>query len=98
MTPPLRFHRTVPVRALAELQAFDSGLLDHPDSRLSCDWIDFNFFGHVAHLTASDAEHKAHNVVRGKEVPAYRVEANLLPAKREDFCRWAADSIRGTFR
>lgn len=66
-----RFHLAFPVRDLAEARKFYGGLLGCPEGRSSSEWIDFDFFGHqiVAHLTASQPEHKAHNIVDGEEVP-----------------------------
>jgi uncharacterized protein len=73
-TPPMnhpRFHLAFPVRDLAEARAFYGELLGCPEGRSSDEWVDFDFFGHqiVAHLSANDAGHKAHNVVDGEHVP-----------------------------
>jgi extradiol dioxygenase family protein len=66
-----RFHLAFPVRDLAEARAFYGELLGCPEGRSSDEWVDFDFFGHqiVAHLSANDAETKAHNVVDGEDVP-----------------------------
>jgi len=71
MTSPPRFHLAFPVRDLAEARAFYGNLLGCREGRSSPDWVDFDFFGHqiVTHLTASRAEHQAHNIVDGEEVP-----------------------------
>jgi uncharacterized protein len=66
-----RFHLAFPVRDLAEARAFYGDLLGCPEGRSSDEWVDFDFFGHqiVAHLSADEAGHKAHNVVDGDNVP-----------------------------
>jgi extradiol dioxygenase family protein len=66
-----RFHLAFPVRDLAQARAFYGELLGCPEGRSSDEWVDFDFFGHqiVAHLSADDAETKAHNVVDGEDVP-----------------------------
>jgi hypothetical protein len=71
MTSLPRFHLAFPVRDLAEARAFYGDLLGCREGRSSTEWVDFDFFGHqiVAHLTASQAENKAHNFVDGEEVP-----------------------------
>jgi extradiol dioxygenase family protein len=71
MTSPPRFHLAFPVRDISEARSFYGDLLGCREGRSSHDWIDFDFFGHqiVAHLSASQAEHKAHNIVDGEEVP-----------------------------
>jgi extradiol dioxygenase family protein len=71
MTSLPRFHLAFPVRDLAEARAFYGNLLGCREGRSANDWVDFDFFGHqiVAHLTASTADHKAHNEVDGEEVP-----------------------------
>ena len=66
-----RFHLAFPVRDLGEARAFYGTLLGCNEGRSSDEWIDFDFFGHqiVAHLSANDAGHKAHNLVDGDAVP-----------------------------
>jgi uncharacterized protein len=66
-----RFHLAFPVRDLSEARAFYGGVLGCPEGRSSAEWIDFDFYGHqiVAHLSANDAAHKAHNLVDGENVP-----------------------------
>src|SRR5215469_4721793 len=66
-----RFHLAFPVRDLAEARAFYGDLLGCREGRSSDEWVDFDFFGHqiVAHLSADEAGHKAHNVVDGEDVP-----------------------------
>jgi extradiol dioxygenase family protein len=74
-----RFHLAFPVRDLAEARAFYGDLLGCPEGRSSDEWVDFDFFGHqiVAHLSANDAGHKAHNVVDGENVPVRHFGAIL---------------------
>jgi extradiol dioxygenase family protein len=71
MTQLPRFHLAFPVHDLAEARRFYGDLLGCREGRSSHDWVDFDFFGHqiVAHLTASEPRHKAHNSVDGDEVP-----------------------------
>lgn len=71
MTSRPRFHLAFPVRDLNEARAFYGTLLGCREGRSSDEWIDFDFFGHqiVAHLSANDAGHKAHNIVDGDAVP-----------------------------
>ncbi|HEY1632780.1 MAG TPA: VOC family protein [Rhizomicrobium sp.] len=66
-----RFHLAFPVRDLAEARAFYGNLLGCREGRSADEWVDFDFFGHqiVAHLSAGGAEHKAHNLVDGDQVP-----------------------------
>jgi extradiol dioxygenase family protein len=66
-----RFHLAFPVRDLAEARAFYGDVLGCPEGRSSDEWVDFDFFGHqiVAHLSANEAGHKAHNAVDGEDVP-----------------------------
>jgi len=66
-----RFHLAFPVRDLSEARAFYGELLGCPEGRSSTEWVDFDFFGHqlVAHLSANEAAHKAHNQVDGEMVP-----------------------------
>lgn len=71
MTSRPRFHLAFPVRDLSEARAFYGTLLECPEGRSSDEWVDFDFFGHqiVAHLSAGEAEHQAHNEVDGEQVP-----------------------------
>jgi len=71
MTQQPRFHLAFPVRDLAEARAFYGDLLGCREGRSSDEWVDFDFFGHqiVAHLSADEAGHKAHNLVDGDAVP-----------------------------
>jgi uncharacterized protein len=66
-----RFHLAFPVRDLAEARAFYGGLLGCPEGRSSEEWVDFDFHGHqiVAHLSPSEAGHRATNPVDGEDVP-----------------------------
>jgi hypothetical protein len=71
MTNHPRFHLAFPVRDLSEARAFYGKLLGCREGRSSDEWVDFDFFGHqiVAHLSANEAGHKAHNIVDGDAVP-----------------------------
>ena len=71
MTSRPRFHLAFPVRDLGEARAFYGNLLGCPEGRASDEWVDFDFFGHqiVAHLSAGEARHQAHNEVDGQQVP-----------------------------
>ena len=66
-----RFHLAFPVRDLAEARAFYGGLLGCPEGRSSDEWVDFDFHGHqiVAHLSPTEAGHRATNPVDGEDVP-----------------------------
>lgn len=66
-----RFHLAFPVRDLAEARSFYGNLLGCREGRSADEWVDFDFFGHqiVAHLSPSEAGHKAHNLVDGDAVP-----------------------------
>ncbi len=66
-----RFHLAFPVRDLGEARAFYGTLLGCREGRSADEWVDFDFFGHqiVAHLSAGDTGHKAHNLVDSDEVP-----------------------------
>ena len=66
-----RFHLAFPVRDLKEARAFYGGVLGCPEGRSSEEWVDFEFYGHqiVAHLSANESTHKAHNRVDGENVP-----------------------------
>ena len=68
------------MRDLDEARAFYGGLLGCAEGRSSEDWVDFDFFGHqiVAHLSADEAGHKAHNAVDGEQVPVRHFGA-ILP-------------------
>lgn len=69
MNPP-PFHLAFPVHDLAAARNFYVSLLGCREGRSSCEWIDFDFFGHqiVAHL-ATDAGDRASNPVDGHDVP-----------------------------
>ena len=71
MTPLRPFHLAFPVRDLVDARAFYGTLLGCTEGRSSAQWVDFDFFGHqiVAHLSADEPEHKAHNLVDGDAVP-----------------------------
>jgi extradiol dioxygenase family protein len=71
MTTLRPFHLAFPVRDLNDARAFYGTLLGCEEGRSSGEWVDFDFFGHqiVAHLSANEAEHKAHNLVDGDSVP-----------------------------
>src|SRR6185312_187173 len=66
-----RFHLAFPVHDLAAARAFYGALLGCEEGRSSDEWVDFDFHGHqiVAHLSPSEAGHKAHNHVDGEDVP-----------------------------
>ena len=66
-----RFHLAFPVRSLAEARAFYGTVLGCPEGRSSDEWVDFDFYGHqiVAHLSANEDAHKAHNRVDNENVP-----------------------------
>jgi len=66
-----RFHLAFPVRDIAEARAFYGSLLGCREGRSADEWVDFDFFGHqiVAHLSAGETGHKAHNRVDGDDVP-----------------------------
>lgn len=68
------------MRDLDEARAFYGGLLGCAEGRSSEEWVDFDFFGHqiVAHLSADEAGHKAHNAVDGEQVPVRHFGA-ILP-------------------
>jgi len=65
------FHIAFPVDDLIKARAFYGGLLGCPEGRSSCEWIDFDLFGHqiVAHLVPAQAERPHHNPVDGHDVP-----------------------------
>ena len=71
MTTLRPFHLAFPVRDLNDARAFYGTLLGCEEGRSSGEWVDFDFFGHqiVAHLSANEAEHKAHNLIDGEAVP-----------------------------
>ena len=79
MTSRPRFHLAFPVRDLSEARAFYGALLGCAEGRSSAEWVDFDFFGHqiVAHLSANEPQHKAHNSVDGKQVPVRHFGAIL---------------------
>lgn len=64
------FHLAVPVRDLAEAEAFYSGVMELPQGRRSDKWIDYDLFGHqfVVHETGQDSD-SAYNPVDSKQVP-----------------------------
>lgn len=64
-----RFHLAFPVRELSATRTFYGGLLGCPEGRSSTEWVDFDFFGHVAHLSPDESTHKAYNQVDGEKVP-----------------------------
>jgi hypothetical protein len=66
-----RFHLAFPVRSLAEARVFYGGVLGCPEGRASQEWVDFDFYGHqiVAHLSANEDAHKAHNRMGDENVP-----------------------------
>ena len=59
------------MRDLGEARSFYGDLLGCPEGRSSDEWVDFDFFGHqiVAHLSAGEGAHQAHNEVDGEQVP-----------------------------
>ena len=58
-----RCHLAFPV--LAEARAFTKDLPGCRERRSSEAWVDFDFFGHVAHLSPNETAHKAYNRVDG---------------------------------
>jgi len=65
------FHLAFPVTSLAQARDFYGTLLGCPEGRASDDWVDFDFYGHqiVAHLSPSEAGHRATSEVDGDNVP-----------------------------
>jgi extradiol dioxygenase family protein len=65
------FHLAFPVSSLAQARDFYGTLLGCPEGRASDEWVDFDFYGHqiVAHLSPSEAGHRATSAVDGDNVP-----------------------------
>jgi extradiol dioxygenase family protein len=92
MTTP-RFHLAFPVHDLGEARAFYAGILGCTEGRSADEWVDFDFFGHqiVAHLSASGAGHKAHNLVDGEEIPVRHFGVILSLAKWRELAEKLAE-------
>ena len=71
MTSMPPFHLAFPVTDIAEARAFYGGILGCREGRSSRQWVDFDFYGHqiVAHLSPSEAGHRATSTVDGDDVP-----------------------------
>lgn len=65
-----RFHFAFPV--LAKARAFDKNLLGCREGRSSGEWVGFDFFGRVAHLSPNARAHKAHNRVDEETISGRR--------------------------